>query len=177
MPQDQGQPAVPAVERGEEPRRNADERELLVSWLEWHRATMAKKCEGLAADQLGQRSCPPSELTLLGLVRHLTEIERNYFATWAGIGDLPHYYTDEDPDGDFHLPDPVTDDAVREAFRTWEDECNRSRRIVAEAGSLDQANAGGVPLRWVAVYVLREYARHNGHADLLREAIDGATGE
>ena len=107
---------------------------------------MVHKCEGLAADQLGQRSCPPSELTLLGLVRHL-------------------------------LPDPVTDDAVREAFRTWEDECDRSRRIVAEAGSLDQPNAAGVPLRWVVVYVLREYARHHGHADLLREAIDGATGE
>jgi Protein of unknown function (DUF664) len=136
-----------------------------------------EELRGLAADQLGQPSCPPSELTLLGLVRHLTEIERNYFATWAGIVDLPHYYSDEDPDGDFHLPDPVTDDAVGEAFRTWEDECGRSRRIVAEADSLDQPNAGGVPLRWVVVYVLREYARHNGHADLLREAIDGATGE
>ena len=168
---------VPAVERGEEPRRNTDERELLVSWLEWHRATMARKCDGLAADQLGRRSCPPSELTLLGLVRHLTEIERNYFAVWAGIADLPHYYSDEDPDGDFHLPDPVTDNAVRQAFETWQDECDRSRRIVAEADSLGQPNAGGTSLRWVVVYVLREYTRHNGHADLLREAIDGATGE
>jgi Protein of unknown function (DUF664) len=168
---------VPAVERGEEPRRDADERELLVSWLEWHRATMARKCEGLAADQLGQRSCPPSELTLLGLVRHLTEIERNYFAAWAGVADLPHYYSDEDPDGDFHLPDPVTDDAVRQAFATWQEECDRSRRIPAEADSLDQPSAGGTPLRWVVVYVLREYARHNGHADLLWQAIDGATGE
>ena len=89
---------VPAVERGEEPRRNTDERELLVSLLEWHRATMARKCDGLAADQLGRRSCPPSELTLLGLVRHLTEIERawspvppNWLATvrlLAGHGDL-----------------------------------------------------------------------------------------
>jgi hypothetical protein len=94
---------------------------------------------------LGQRSCPPSELTLLGLVRHRTEIERNYFAAWAGVTDLPHDYSDADPDGDFHLPDPVT--------------------------------VKGSPLRWVLVYVLREYARHNLHADLLREAIDGATGE
>jgi hypothetical protein len=136
---------VPAVERGEEPRRNTDERELLVSWLEWHRATMARKCDGLAADQLGRRSCPPSELTLLGLARHLTEIERNYFAAWAGIADLPHYYSDEDPDGDFHLPDPVTDDAVRQAFETWQDECDRSRRIVAEADSLDQRPMPAAP--------------------------------
>jgi hypothetical protein len=168
---------VPTAERGEEPARAAGERDLLVSWLDWHRATMLRKCQGLTAAQLGQRSCPPSELTLLGLVRHLSEIERNYFAAWAGITDLPHYYSDADPDGDFHLPDPVTDDAVREAFDTWQATCDHSRRIVAEAGSLDQANAKGTPLRWVLVYVLREYARHNGHADLLREAIDGTTGE
>ena len=168
---------VPTAERGEEPARAAGERDLLVSWLDWHRATMLRKCQGLTAAQLGQRSCPPSELTLLGLVRHLSEIERNYFAAWAGITDLPHYYSDADPDGDFHLPDPVTDDAVREAFDTWRATCDHSRRIEAEAGSLDQANAKGTPLRWVLVYVLREYARHNGHADLLREAIDGTTGE
>jgi hypothetical protein len=165
------------MERGEEPARDASDRDLLVSWLDWHRATMAAKCEGLTAAQLGQRSCPPSELTLLGLVRHLTEIERNYFAAWAGVTDLPHYYSDEDPDGDFHLPDQVTDDDVGLAFDAWLAECDRSRRIVAEAGSLDQANAKGSSLRWVLVYVLREYARHNGHADLLREAVDGVTGE
>jgi Protein of unknown function (DUF664) len=86
-------------------------------------------------------------------VRHLTEIERNY------------------------LPDPLTDSAVRQAFGTWEAECARSRRIVAGTASLDQVNAKGTPLRWVLLYVLREYARHNGHADLLRQAIDGTTGE
>jgi hypothetical protein len=168
---------VPPVERGEEPDRNAGERELLVSWLDWHRATMAMKCAGLTPTQLGQRSCPPSELTLLGLVRHLTEIERNYLAAWAGITDLPHYYSGQDPDGDFHLPDPVTAQDVEQALRTWQAECDRSRRIVAEAGSLDQTSQKGYPLRWVVVYVLREYSRHNGHADLLRQAIDGATGE
>lgn len=168
---------VPAVERGDEPRRNAGERELLVSWLDWHRATLARKCQGLTASQLGQRSCPPSALSLLGLVRHLTEIERNYLAVWAGIAGLPHYYADEDPDGDFHLPDPLGDDEVRQAFATWQAEYERSRRIVAAAASLDQTNAAGTSLRWVVAYVLREYARHNGHADLLREAIDGATGE
>jgi Protein of unknown function (DUF664) len=168
---------VPPAERGEEPARDSSERDLLLSWLDWHRATMAIKCEGLTAAQLGQRSCPPSELTLLGLVRHLTEIERNYLAAWAGIADLPHYYSDEDPDGDFHLPDPVTDEVVRQAFDAWRAESDRSRHIVTEADSLDQPNAKGSPLRWVVVYVLREYARHNGHADLLREAIDGATGE
>ena len=167
----------PSAGRGEEPPRDASEWDLLVSWLDWHRATLVHKCRGLSATQLGLRSCPPSELTLLGLVRHLTEIERNYVAAWAGIGDLPHYYSDQDPDGDFHLPNPLTDDAVAEAYGTCRAECDRSRRIVAEAGSLDEVNANGTPLRWVLVYVLREYARHNGHADLLREAIDGQTGE
>jgi hypothetical protein len=168
---------VPPAGRGQEPPRDAGERDLLVAWLDWHRATLVTKCEGLTAAQLGRRSCPPSELTLLGLARHLTEIERNYFAAWAGITGLPHYYSDQDPDGDVHLPDPLTDDVVAEAFGTWQAECDRSRRIVAEAGTLDQVNARGTPLRWVLVYVLREYARHNGHADLLREAIDGQTGE
>ena len=136
---------VSPMERGEEPARDASERDLLLAWLEWHRATMAKKCEGLEEAQLGQRSCLPSELTLLGLVRHLTEIERNYFAAWAGVTDLPHYYSDADPDGDFHLPDPVTDDVVGQAFDAWRAECDRSRRIVAEADSVDEANVKGLP--------------------------------
>ena len=85
---------VPPAERGQEPARDASERDLLVSWLDWHRATMVAKCEGLTAAQLGQPSCPPSELTLLGLVRHLTEIERNYLATWGAISDLPRLAID-----------------------------------------------------------------------------------
>jgi Protein of unknown function (DUF664) len=104
---------VPPANRGPEPEKTAGERDLLASWLDWHRATMPAKCQGLDSAQLGHRSCPPSDLTLLGLIRHLTEIERNYFAAWAGITDLPHYYSDEDPDGDFNLPDPLTDEAVR----------------------------------------------------------------
>jgi hypothetical protein len=168
---------VPPANRGPEPPRTAGERDLLVAWLDWHRATIVTKCEGLTASQLAQRSCPPSDLTLLGLVRHLTEIERNYLATWSGVTDLPHYYSDEDPDGDFNLPDPITDDSVHEAFASWRSECDRSRRIVSAAPSLDHRSANGVPLRWVLLYVLREYTRHNGHADLLRQAIDGTTGE
>jgi hypothetical protein len=168
---------VPVVDRPDEPESNLGEQQLLLSWLEWHRATMVKKCEGLSASELGRRSCPPSDLSLLGLVRHLTEIERNYFAAWAGITDLPHYYSDEDPDGDFNLPDPLDDSAVREAFDAWQAECERSRQIVSEAGSLDKTSERGTPLRWITMYVLREYTRHNGHADLLRQAIDGATGE
>jgi hypothetical protein len=168
---------VPVADRPDEPGRDVGEQALLLSWLEWHRITMLNKCEGLTAAQLGRRSCPPSDLSLLGLVRHLTEIERNYFAAWAGITDLPHYYSDEDPDGDFNLPDPLADEHVHEAFSAWQAECERSRRIVAQSGSLDDTNDRGTPLRWIAMYVLREYTRHNGHADLLRQAIDGATGE
>ena len=76
---------VPPANRDPKPEKGAGERDLLISWLDWHRATMLAKCQGLDSAQLGQRSCPPSDLTLLGLIRHLTEIERNYFAAWAGI--------------------------------------------------------------------------------------------
>ena len=155
MPQDQGQPAVPAVERG------AGAAGVL--------AGVAPSDDGEEVRGAGRGPARAAVLPAVGAdaprpgtTPHRDRAER--LRHLGRIVDLPHYYSDEDPDGDFHLPDPVTDDAVGEAFRTWEDECDRSRPIVAEAGSLDLPNAGGVPLRWLVVYVLRE-------------AIDGATGE
>ncbi|MDX6330118.1 MAG: hypothetical protein QOI83_2501 [Streptomycetaceae bacterium] len=155
----------------------ADERAMLDTWLDFHRSTLALKCEGLNDEQLREASVPPSELTLLGLVRHMAEVERSWFRNrLAAEGAKPLYYTDEDEDGDFHnigLADTA------EAFATWQAEIEHARGLV-QGRSLDdlgQLRDASVSLRWIYVHMIEEYARHNGHADLLRERIDGATGD
>ena len=156
----------------------ADEREMLVAWLDWHRSTLATKCEDLSPAQLAQRSVPPSPLSLLGLLQHMFEVERGWFRrTLAGEQFEPVYYSDADPDGDFLTLDVDGADEVR---ARWEAECDNSRAAVAAAPSLDvlgQSRERSVSLRWILVHMIEEYARHNGHADLLRECIDGRTGE
>ena len=158
-----------------EPDADGDERALLVGWLEFHRATLARKCAGLSEEQLRSRPIPPSTLSLIGLVRHLTEIERLYIRHgFAGeqIGPL-QYVTDEEPDGDFDLRDDV-----RGSMSSWHEHVEASRAHVAAAPDLDARGARSPEtLRWVLAKVAQEYARHNGHADLLRQALDGATGE
>ncbi|MBO0708575.1 MAG: DinB family protein [Candidatus Dormibacteraeota bacterium] len=160
-----------------EPPTTGDERATLTAFLDYHRATLAWKCEGLTGEQLRQRAVPPSTLSLLGLVRHLAEVERGWFRRgFAGeeLGIL--YCTDEDPDADFER---VDDAPVDDAFATWREECERSRAIVAAAPSLDATfgTRSRRSLRWLLCHLIEEYARHNGHADLLRERLDGATGE
>ncbi|MGH9166624.1 MAG: DinB family protein [Acidimicrobiia bacterium] len=168
--------SVPAVERVEVPLA-ADERDMLVAWLEWHRATLTRKCAGLTAEQLALQSCPPSDLTLLGLLRHLTDVERGWFARGVGLDAPPIYYSDQDPEGDFRLPRPVTEEHVRKAFEAWLAEGERSRRVVAGLPSLDDEAVGeSHTWRWILLHMIEEYARHNGHADLLRQAIDGGVG-
>jgi hypothetical protein len=164
-----------------EPSFAADERSMLVGWLEYHRATLEQKCSGLSAAQLVERSVPPSTLSLLGLVRHMAEVERNWFRrVFAGDDDAgPIFYSDEDPDGDFDNVDPSN---VAEGFATWHEEMERSRAIAGAADSLDARSVGAshgeaVSLRWIITHMIEEYARHNGHADLLRQSIDGETGE
>ena len=156
----------------------AQEREMLGAWLDYHRATLAVKCEGLTDDQLRARAVPPSSLSLLGLVRHMGEVERSWFRrVLSGEQAPPRYYSDENPDGDF---DDVADAGVAEAFGYWRDECAYARERVAAAPSLDVTGTGrqgeGYSLRWIMVHMIEEYARHNGHADLLRERIDGTVG-
>jgi uncharacterized damage-inducible protein DinB len=157
-----------------------DERSMLDSWLDFHRATLAWKCEGLSAEQLRERSVPPSSLSLLGLVRHMTEVERSWFRRIIEGADAPPlYYDDADPDGDF---DNVDDADPDEAFRAWREECDHARRVAATTATLDAIgkdlrHGEPVSLRWVLVHMIEEYARHNGHADLLRERIDGAAGD
>jgi hypothetical protein len=167
------------VERVEPP-RDADERPMLEAWLEYHRATLALKCDGLSTEQLAERAVPPSTLSLLGLVRHMAEVERSWFRrTMAGEEAPPLYYSDNDPDGDF---DRVDGADPNHDFAVWEAECDRARGVVAAAPTLAlvgrrQRDGGDVTLRWVLVHMIEEYARHNGHADLLRQSIDGSVGD
>jgi len=159
------------------PPLEAGEREMLTAWLDFHRATLAWKCEGLTGEQLRERSAPPSPLSLLGLVRHMAEVERGWFRCRVAGEDLPGLYeTDEDADADINGAQTAD---VAEAFATWRAECEAARKAAA-VPSLDATFEGRhrrYSLRWILVHMIEEYARHNGHADLIRERIDGATGD
>jgi hypothetical protein len=153
---------------------------MLDQWLDYHRATLRGKCAGLDDEQLRTPSCSPSDLTLLGLVRHLTDVERGWFLRGVAGRSAnqipPLYYSDQDPDGDFENLDGASTESV---FDAYDAAIADIRAAVAGAG-LDQTfNNRGTPcsVRWVYLHMIEEYARHNGHADLLRERIDGATGE
>ena len=153
------------------------ERETLVSFLDWHRRTLELKCAGVAPGRLSECAVPPSALSLHGLVRHMAAVERWWFRIQFMGERLPLlYYTDDDPDLDFTGTDgdPAADLVV------WHGEVEHSRRIVAAASLTDtgirRRTGEPVALRTVLVHMIAEYARHNGHADLLRERLDGSTG-
>jgi uncharacterized damage-inducible protein DinB len=157
-----------------------DERATLVEYLRCQRLTLELKCSGLDAAQLASRSVEPSTMSLLGLVRHLAEVERSWFRRrLAGQNAPPYFYSDTDPDGDFD--GAVADaDVVAEAWKVWRDECAFTDQFVTTApdlGVLARTNQGAISLREVLVHMVEEYARHNGHADLLRERIDNRIGE
>jgi uncharacterized damage-inducible protein DinB len=164
-----------------DPEPSADERVTLTGFLDWYRATIAQKIDGVTDEQARTRYVP-SDTSLLGLVRHLTEVERSWFQRRLRGEDAPPlYYSAEDPDGDFH---PGLDWTVAEAVAAYERECEVSRVIVADTANLDELTVvpvGGydapVSLRWILVHMIEETARHAGHADILRELIDGATGD
>ncbi|MDX3642126.1 DinB family protein [Streptomyces sp. MB09-02B] len=168
-----GRPVPPAY---------ADERLMLESWLDFHRETLTLKCSGLKDDQLRLTAAAPSSMTLLGLVQHLAEVERNWFRRIFGGQDLPPVFGPGPGDG-FGLDPGRTADEVVAA---WRAEVAQGRELIADAslddsGRLSEHEAGyvgeeGVSLRWILVHMIEEYARHNGHADLLRERIDGVTG-
>ncbi len=156
----------------------AGEREMLRVFLDYHRATLALKCDGLNDVDLRRRSMPPSGLSLLGLVRHMAEVERTWFRRVINGEDIPLVWSDE---GDFQVAYDATEATRAEAFGAWEAEVEHSRRIEAAAESLDvtgyQPRWGeDVSLRLVMLHMIHEYARHNGHADFLREGIDGTVG-
>ena len=161
------------------------ERATLVGYLRDQRLTLELKCAGLDAAGMARRSVPPSNLSLLGLVRHLTDAERGWFRRTLAGQDAPRLYrTDDDPDLAFNgaAPDPTQ---VTQAWSNWRAEVEFAEQLVASAPDLDVSGPhdGGtghpapITLREVLVHMIEEYARHNGHADLLRERIDGRVGQ
>jgi uncharacterized damage-inducible protein DinB len=168
---------VSAIERPIPP-LNTDERTTLEGWLDFHRVTLAMKCEGLDDKQAGT-TVPPSALTLTGLVQHMAEVERNWFRrVLAGEQAPPIYDPQADPDGPdggFELAEGATLDG---ALAAWRAEIDRAREQCAGRSLADTGRFAGqdVSLRWIYVHMIEEYARHNGHADLLREHVDGSTG-
>jgi uncharacterized damage-inducible protein DinB len=161
-----------------DPAATADERTVLTHFLKQHRDYLERKCSGLDVEQMARRSAEPSDMSLLGLIRHMAEVERGWFRNVMAGGQVDrHYGTAENPDGDFH--DAAADPAqVAEAWATWHREVAFAERFVANATGLDVTGIekwrGPMSLRWVLNHMIEEYAQHNGHADLLRERIDGA---
>ncbi len=167
---------APAAHRVKEP-RTGDERTMLDGWLDWHRQTLLDKCAGLTAEQLRTAAVEPSNLTLLGLIRHMSEVERGWFRIHAAGQSLPYLYSDDtNEDGD--LDDVAKADAEAD-YAAYLAELDAVRAAVADL-PLDHEFATertpAISLRWTYLHMIEEYARHNGHADLLRERIDGTTG-
>ena len=167
------------MERTPEP-ESVPERELLLGWLSFHRNALAAKCEGMSDKQLIEQSAPPSTLSLLGLVRHLARVEHSWWRrVIEGDADLPRLYrTDADPDLDFNgaLAD---DEVVADAWRSWRREVTHAREVYAslDLDALVDVHDEPIEARDIVVHLVEEYARHAGHADLLRECIDGRTGQ
>jgi hypothetical protein len=168
---------VAAVERVVRPQRVfiGTESELLWSDLDYHRATLLWKCEGLDDAQLRSRAVPASSLTLLDLLRHAAGAERHWFQSVPGLPVVePHYQW---VGGWYDPADPTPPADVVADFSLA---CDESRRVVASLGLdevFDSPEFGRVTFRFIAIHMIEEYGRHCGHADLIRESIDGAVGE
>ena len=152
-----------------------DEVSVLLGYLTYHRIVLARKAEGLSDEQAGRRACPPSAVTLLGLIRHMTDVERWWFRRNLLAEDVPALFEDDEA---WRLP---ADASVGDALAAYWDEIAIIDRHLATA-SMDDRNEGEPgrgqhTLRRTIVHMIEEYARHCGHADLLREAIDGVTGD
>jgi uncharacterized damage-inducible protein DinB len=169
---------APDVDRAE-PLPIAAERPALESWLDDHRAPVQTKCAGLTPEQLRMRSAEPSNLSLLGLVRHMAEVERSWFRRrFLGQDIGMRYCTEESPEADL---DDIEDADAESDFAAFAEEVDQAR-LAAEGHSLDETFYHPrlemeLDLRWIYIHMIEEYARHNGHADLLRERIDGSTGD
>ena len=172
------------LDPGADPReggpRLGDERSTLNEFLRGQRLTLQVKCDDLDAGQLASRAVEPSTMSLLGLVRHMAEVERAWFRRRFAGSDVPRLYqTEADPDGDFNgaAADPAM---VEDAWAAWRDEIAFADAFTREH-DLDfigsDSEGEPVSLRELLVHMIEEYARHNGHADLLRERIDGRVGQ
>jgi uncharacterized damage-inducible protein DinB len=163
--------------RRAEPARVLPDRAMLEAWLEFHRTTLLLKCEGLTDDQRKARPVPTSKLSLHGLVRHMAEVERAWFVRGLlSEAEAPHIYVQPDVEDAEFEPLDHADWAMD--LEIWQAECERSRAIAAGKDLADEGVRDGQPvsLRWIYVHMIEEYARHNGHADLIRELVDGAVG-
>jgi uncharacterized damage-inducible protein DinB len=169
----------PSADQRTDPPRVADERTSLDAWLDYHRATLLWKCDGLTPEQLAERSAEPSTMSLLGLVRHMAEVERGWFRQFVGGEDVSDIYCSEEAqDADWDEVDPARAEEDFAIFRAEVEVC----RAIAARFDLDhlthsQYRDVDIDLRWVYVHMIEEYARHNGHADLIRERIDGVIGD
>jgi uncharacterized damage-inducible protein DinB len=184
---DQGQRTYPDmwVDPEEDPRETGTiavgEKAVVSEYLDRYRKTLEMKCEGLDAEQLARRSVPPSSLSLLGLVRHMAKVEHHWFRrALEGHSELTRlYHSADDRDLDFH--GAVADDAVvADAWETWHRELAHAKEYldgVEDLGATIDHQGDQVEIRDILVHMIEEYARHVGHADLLRECIDGRTGQ
>ena len=173
------------VDPDEDPRESetepSDEPSTLVAYLRTYRLTLEMKCADLDADQLARRSVPPSTMSLLGIVRHMACVEQHWFREVMAGGDIaPHYITAEDRDADWTgaVADPAV---VADAWAAWRSEVAFAEDFVARTSDLgtrgSRRDGSTLQLRNVLVHMIEEYARHCGHADLLRERIDGRVGQ
>jgi uncharacterized damage-inducible protein DinB len=164
--------------RRTEPNFLLGERAMLEQWLEFHRITMLIKCEGLDDEQRKRRPVATSNLSLHGLIRHIAEVERNWFQrVLLRAPDTPPIWYDPAIEDSELVP---LDDADWDAdLAVWHAQCDASRAAAAEHDLDDTGIRRGEPcsLRWIYVHMIEEYARHNGHADLIREMIDGRVGD
>ena len=159
----------------------ADERTTLLAFLDYFRIVLIRKAEGLSDEQARQAVCPPSDLTILGLVRHMAEVERDWFKhSLPGADVSPLFYgpahPDGDDDGDFHPPPDATLADALSALRAEIEAADRNI-AAAELDDIERRQPRRYSLRWILVHMIEEYARHCGHADLLRQAIDGEVGD
>lgn len=152
-----------------------DEKTLLAAFLDYHRATLLWKASNLSRENL-VRQPTVSTMSLLGLIKHIAYVERSWFQDCFAGQSVSFPWSKDDRDADWRIEPHETAESVIEFFKT---EVNISRQIVAEAkpDELAKNSKDKLSLRWIMLHMLEEYARHNGHADLLRETIDGATGE
>ncbi len=157
------------------------ERATLLDYLRNYRLTMEMKCAGLDAAQLARRSVPPSTMSLLGLVRHMADVERHWFRRVMAQADAPFLYWSVDQSDAEWLGAVADPEVVDDAWRTWREEVAFAEQFVADAPDLGlratMQDGTTVALRDVLVHMIEEYARHCGHADLLRERIDGRVGQ
>ncbi|MEV5329795.1 DinB family protein [Nonomuraea sp. NPDC052634] len=155
----------------------AGERAMLEGFLDWHRGTLLHKCAGLTAEQLAERALPPSKLSLLGLVRHLTDVERTWFRRRFAGEPIPSLYSSpEKPDAAFDEVDPARAEEDLAALVAEQEAARKAVAGLSLDAIFDSPRWGPMCLRWAYVHMNGEYARHNGHADMLREHIDGSTG-